>query len=32
LFERAARDHGEEDLAAIAELWRQPAAAAPADR
>src|SRR5213593_218567 len=31
LFERAARDHGEEDLAAIAELWRQPAAAAPAD-
>src|SRR5438876_8857580 len=32
LFERAARDHGEEDLAAIAELWRQPVAAAPADR
>ena len=32
LFERAARDHGEEDLAAIAELGRQPAAAAPADR
>ena len=32
LFERAARDHGEEDLAAIAELWRQPAAAGPADR
>jgi 3-hydroxyisobutyrate dehydrogenase-like beta-hydroxyacid dehydrogenase len=32
LFERAARDHGEEDLAAIAELWRQPMAAAPADR
>ena len=32
LFERAARDHGEEDLAAIAELWRQPVAGAPADR
>ena len=32
LFERAAREHGEEDLAAIAELWRQPVAAAPADR
>src|SRR2546430_2982523 len=32
LFVRAARDHGEEDLAAIAELWRQPTAAAPADR
>src|SRR3989442_7245506 len=32
LFERAARDHGEEDLAAIAELWRQPVAAAPPDR
>jgi 3-hydroxyisobutyrate dehydrogenase-like beta-hydroxyacid dehydrogenase len=32
LFERAARDHGEEDRAAIAELWRQPMAAAPADR
>jgi len=31
LYERAARAHGEEDLAAIAELWRQPAAAAPAD-
>ena len=32
LFERAAREHGDEDLAAIAELWRQPVAAAPADR
>jgi len=32
LFERAGRDHGEDDLAAIAELWRQPVAAAPADR
>src|SRR5438067_5253183 len=32
LFERVAREHGEEDLAAIAELWRQPVPAAPADR
>src|SRR5881227_576966 len=31
LFERAAREHGEEDLAAISELWRQPVAAARAD-
>ena len=27
LFERVAGDHGEQDIAAIAELWREPSAA-----
>jgi len=30
LFDRAAGEHGEQDLAAIAELWREPSAAKPA--
>jgi 3-hydroxyisobutyrate dehydrogenase-like beta-hydroxyacid dehydrogenase len=29
LFERAAQEHAEQDLAAIAELWRTPASAPP---
>jgi 3-hydroxyisobutyrate dehydrogenase-like beta-hydroxyacid dehydrogenase len=32
LFERAAQEHAEQDLAAIAELWRTPASAPPAGR
>jgi len=32
LFERAAEEHGEQDLAAIAALWRVPATAPPTGR
>jgi 3-hydroxyisobutyrate dehydrogenase-like beta-hydroxyacid dehydrogenase len=32
LFQRAAAEHGEQDIAAIAELWHQPAAARQALR
>jgi len=32
LFQRAAQDHSEQDLAAIAALWRGPIGAAPAGR
>jgi 3-hydroxyisobutyrate dehydrogenase-like beta-hydroxyacid dehydrogenase len=32
LFERVAEEHGEQDLAAIAALWRAPATAPPTGR